>query len=174
MADGETRRDWPPFLFDSAAVRDIKESAFKILAETGVKYESRRARDILVRAGAKEEADGSVRIPTEMVRACLTAAPASFRLHNIHGTPDVELGSGRSYFTPGRAALFVLSPDGKSVREAVANDIVRTTKLVEEGKLFSVAGHEPPGPQPLAGGRGRGIAGKSGGYGGTLDRQTAR
>lgn len=131
MADTERKNHWP-FLFDSAALIDLKESAFKILAEIGVKFESRKARDILVRAGAKEEPSGSVRIPTEMVKACLKAAPESFMLHNIPGSPDVEVGGGQSYFTPGGAALFVLSPDGQSVREAVANDIAQTTKLVEE------------------------------------------
>ena len=131
MSD-KAKHNFSSHLFDSPALTAIKETAFKVLAETGVKFESREARDILVGAGAKEEADGSVRIPTEMVKACLAAAPRSFTLHNIPGLPDAEIGVGQSYFTPGGAALFTLSPDGKSVRDAVADDIVRTTKLVEE------------------------------------------
>lgn len=132
MADREMNNQQLPFLFNSPSLNHIKESAFKILAETGVKFESKQAREILVRAGAKEEGNGSVRIPTGLVKACLAESPERFTLYNITGSPDVDLGSDNSYFTPGGAALFVLSSDGKSVREAVANDIVKTTKLVEE------------------------------------------
>ena len=132
MAIEKMRERLLPFLFESSALTDIKEAAFKILAETGVKFESPEARSILARAGAKEEADGSIRIPTDMVKACLKAAPDSFTLYNLHGSPDVDLGGDHSYFTPGGAALFVLSADGKTVRQAVADDIVQTTKLVEE------------------------------------------
>lgn len=125
-------------LFGEAAIEKIHKSALEILSGTGVKFESAEARAVLVKAGAKEDGQGVVRIPKEMVETALSQTRSSVTLYNIAGEAKVFLEGDNTYFDPGSSALLMLEADGLATHPAMAADLVDIVRLTEQLDALSI------------------------------------
>ncbi len=120
-------------LLSPEAVEEIYQQALIILEETGVKFHSPRALEILQSQGAKVELnDNTVRFSPELVQEAIASAPDKVELYNLKGDDKVILGGDRLHFVPGSAALNILADDGETTRRAQASDLVRIARLTEE------------------------------------------
>lgn len=71
----------------------VHASSLEILAGTGVRVDSPRARTLFARAGC-EPRDGRVRIPAGLVDWALKAAPSAVEVFDRTGAPAFTLGAG--------------------------------------------------------------------------------
>jgi trimethylamine--corrinoid protein Co-methyltransferase len=113
-------------------IAGIHEQSLAVLAATGMRVDSGRARRILADAGARvSEADRRVRFPRSLVEASLAASPRQF-----------SLGGRRPGFAlPMNAGECTLIPDGESTtfydpvtgirRDATHDDWAAATRLVD-------------------------------------------
>ncbi len=111
---------------------NVHEQSLAVLARTGMRIDSERARRILEAAGAQvNEADRRVRFPRALVEAALASAPKQFSLG----------GRRPGYALPMNVGECTLIPDGESTtfydpvtgvrRDATREDWAAATKLVD-------------------------------------------
>jgi trimethylamine--corrinoid protein Co-methyltransferase len=133
---------------------EIHERALAVLARTGLRVESARARTLLGVAGAEvDEDDLRVRLPRAVVEAALAAAPRTFTLGGRRPGWELPLdGTGCSLVADGEA-LQVLDPATGTRRPATHTDWERSTDLLDAVEEVGVywrmvnedGGNPPPG-----------------------------
>ncbi len=111
---------------------EIHERAVAVLAGTGLRVESARAREILGAAGAAvDEGNLRVRLPWAVVEAALAAAPRTFTLGGRRPGWELPLdGTGCSLVADGEA-LQVLDAATGTRRPAAQADWERSTDLLD-------------------------------------------
>jgi len=120
-------------LLDAATIQEVLEEAKRIIFELGFYLENREALEILLEAGARrDQLNGRVFLPPEMVDRAVESAPSTIRLHDSSGNPVVELGGDNVCFDPGSAALNILDPDTNEIRPASTPDFAAFSKVVEQ------------------------------------------
>ena len=139
----------------SAARRaEVHERALRVLARTGLRVESTRARTLLGAAGAQvDEGDLRVRLPRTLVEAALASAPRTFALGGRRPGWELRLdGTGCSLLADGEA-LQVLDAETGTRRPATQTDWERSTDLLDAIEEVGVywrmvdpdGGDPPPG-----------------------------
>jgi trimethylamine--corrinoid protein Co-methyltransferase len=134
---------------------EVRERALAILARTGVRVESERARALLGAAGGQvDEGDLRVRLPRAVVEAALAAAPRSFAVGGRRDGWELPLdGSGCSLVADGEAHR-VLELPAATRRAATEADWIAATDLIdaleEIGVYWRMVGFEGPDPPPGA------------------------
>jgi trimethylamine--corrinoid protein Co-methyltransferase len=89
----------------------IHNLALKILASTGVRVDSVRARQLFSQAfGALAVVDDRVRISPDLVAWAIEAAPAAVDIYDRAGQPAFRLGEGRTRFGIGVTCLYYQDP----------------------------------------------------------------
>ncbi len=118
------------FLDDDLAGR-ILDEARSVLATLGVELHDPEGLDLLASHGATVVEGGTrVRIPEGLVDRALATAPRAFALFDVLGNPTHDLSGENVHFTPGSAAIRLLDPATRALREPVTGDYVRLAKLV--------------------------------------------
>jgi len=85
----------------------IHDRSLDLIAESGVRFHSERAREIWHGVGA-EVLDDVVKIEPDIITSALGEAPASFVLHARDGEHDLEVGGEQTYYSQdGCAALAI-------------------------------------------------------------------
>jgi trimethylamine--corrinoid protein Co-methyltransferase len=115
---------------DDPLIERILSEARDLLARLGVEIHNPEATALLCDHGATLHA-GRVRIPASLVDRALATAPPAFNLHDVLGTETHAFGGGRTYFTPGSAAIHILDGDTGTMRKPNTRDYIRHVKLVE-------------------------------------------
>jgi trimethylamine--corrinoid protein Co-methyltransferase len=138
----------------AARREEIHERALAVLARTGLRVESARARTLLGAAGAAvDEGDQRVRLPRGVVEAALAAAPRTFTLGGRRPGWELPLdGSGCSLVADGEA-LQVLDVATGTRSPATQTDWERSTDLLDATEEVGVywrmvnadGGDPPPG-----------------------------
>ncbi len=134
---------------------EVRERALTILARTGVKVESVRARALLGAAGGQvDEGDLRVRLPRAVVEAALEAAPRRFTLGGRRDGWELPLdGTGCSLVADGEALRTLELPAGTR-RAATEADWEQSTRLIdalpEIGVYWRMVGWEGGDPAPGA------------------------
>ena len=105
-------------------IEDIHLASLEILSRTGIIIQHEKARDLLAEAGAAIDGE-LVRIPPDLAKAALAAAPERVLLYNRRGEPAVDLGADRSYFGTGSDTPTYLDPYTGELKES-NRDSVRT------------------------------------------------
>jgi len=133
---------------------EIHERALAVLARTGLRVESARARALLGAAGGEvDEGDARVRLPRAVVEAALAAAPRTFTLGGRRPGWELPLdGTGCSLVADGEA-LQVLDLATGTRRPATHADWERSTDLLDAVEEVGVywrmvnedGGDPPPG-----------------------------
>lgn len=92
-------------------IRLIHEASLKILAHTGVRVDSPRARDVFARGGGSVVIDGDrVTFHADVIEWAIRAAPPSYTVYNRRGENLFTLGEGPTRFGNGVTNLFYQDP----------------------------------------------------------------
>jgi trimethylamine---corrinoid protein Co-methyltransferase len=94
------RNPYPPFEILSAdQIESIHQASLRVLAEIGVNFLLPEAADILKRAGAELDPDGTrVRFDPSFVEQRIRTAPSRFTLHARNPERNVEIGGNAINF----------------------------------------------------------------------------
>ena len=143
----------------TARREEIHQRALAVLAQTGLRVESDRARARLGAAGALvDEGDQRVRLPRAFVEAALAAAPRTFSLGGSRPGWELPLdGSGCSLVADGEALQTLDATTGER-RPATEMDWERSTDLLdaieEVGVYWRMVNFDGGDPGPGASVRG--------------------
>jgi len=118
------------FLTDGLADTIIGE-ARSVLCKLGVEIHNAGIVSMLADHGARVDADKNrVFLTDAVIDKALETAPASFKLHDVHGRETHDLSGHNVHFTPGSAAINVLDHGTGEIRTPTTADYVRYVKLV--------------------------------------------
>ena len=118
-------------LTDAEVVR-IHEDSVAVLARTGMRIDSAKARRILDEAGAQvDEADRRVRFPRGLVEAALDSAPKQFSLGGRRPGFRVEMNAGDCTLMPDGESTTTYDPVENVRRAPTWDDWANATKLVD-------------------------------------------
>ena len=138
---------------------EVHEQALAILAGTGLRVESDRARMILGAAGATVDAgERRVRLPRAVIEAALAAAPRTFTLGGSRPGWELPLDGRRCSLVADGEALQVLDAATGERRPATELDWQRSTDLLdaieEVGVYWRMVNFDGADPRPGAAVRG--------------------
>jgi trimethylamine--corrinoid protein Co-methyltransferase len=108
----------------------IHAASLEILNRIGVDVHDEKARDILVKAGAKAEGL-RVRIPEYMVSIALTTAPKSITLFNRKAKVAMRAGKYNSYYGGGSDCLNILDHQTGQRRRPTLKDVKESAILMD-------------------------------------------
>ena len=127
---------------DEAAVRNITEASFRVLAEGGVAVYSSTAREAFRAAGAEvDEGAELVRLPRSLVEDAIASNPSSITLYSRDGENDAILEENRVHYGTGGTAINVLDPDTGERRPSELRDVILNARLMdmmEHVHLFTI------------------------------------
>jgi len=108
----------------------IHLASLEVLERIGIDVHDEKARDILVKGGAK--ADGlRVRIPEYMVTQALSVTPKRLTLYNRHGKVAIRAGGYNSYFGGGSDCLNLLDHHTGKRRKPILEDVKNAARLMD-------------------------------------------
>lgn len=118
-------------LLDGDAIARLHAASLEILAGTGVRVDSPRARTLFAKAGCGSRDDGRVLIPGGMVEWALEAAPSAIEVSDRKGAPAFKLGPGGdgARFGLGGTNLFYQDPLTDAVVPFGREHMALTTRL---------------------------------------------
>ena len=108
----------------------IHFASFEILERIGIDVHDKKARDILVKAGAKAD-DLRVRIPEYMITQALSVTPKRLTLYDRHDKVAIRAGGYNSYFGGGSDCLNILDHHTGERRKPLLEDVAQATRLMD-------------------------------------------
>jgi len=113
-------------------VQRIREEAYALLEDPGVRIYDEEALDILEGTGARvDRKKRTARIPGDIVDRALQTVPHSFYLHDFQGRPVVHYGDDDVHFDPGSAAIYILDHGDVHSRKPITHDLIALLKLAD-------------------------------------------
>jgi trimethylamine--corrinoid protein Co-methyltransferase len=110
----------------------VHERSLKLLASTGVRVLSSKARKILKEAGAEVDASSKiVRFPRALVEQSLTIAPKKFKLGGRRDGWDLEMNVGECSLLADGGAVSVLDWETGETRPGTFEDWLVATHLID-------------------------------------------
>jgi trimethylamine--corrinoid protein Co-methyltransferase len=115
----------------------IHEKSLVLLQKVGVKFNSKKAIDILADAGCDVDKDELIaRFPPEVIEQAIKSLPSQFPKAAMDPAKDFVCGDGNLYYTaPGQCPYF-RDLETRERRPATLKDLEVCTKLVEELDLI--------------------------------------
>jgi trimethylamine--corrinoid protein Co-methyltransferase len=108
----------------------IHMASLEILERVGIDVHDEKARELLVKGGAK--ADGiRIRLPEHMVAKALAMAPKRMTLYDRHGKVAIRAWGYNSYYGGGSDCLNVLDHRTGQRRRAILQDVKEATTLMD-------------------------------------------
>jgi len=117
-------------------VEQLHKAALRILSTTGIYLPHAEARDLLMRAKAKQDNDGRVLLPQAMVEDAISKAPSHVPVYDQTGNEALDMAINKTYFGPGSDSLYVHDLDTGSMRRALLQDVKDNVRIVEHLKSF--------------------------------------
>lgn len=111
-------------------LEQIHLTTLDILENKGVLFTCRQGLDIFEEHGLSVK-DGIVKFPPEIVTKALASAPEKFVRRGLKPEYDVELGNKSCRFGGGSLSLYVVDGTNYNRREALMEDTVNFTRLVD-------------------------------------------
>jgi trimethylamine--corrinoid protein Co-methyltransferase len=116
-------------------VRQIDDTAHRILEEVGIRIRSGVFLDRLKTAGATVDyANERACFPADWLAEVLAHAPSRFTLHSRDDQNDLALGNGKVYFTNGGRVFRLFDAGTGDYRLTMLRDVAQTAKLVNHLK----------------------------------------
>lgn len=110
----------------------VHDRSLKLLAETGLRVDSEKARRLLDRAGAAvDETSWIVRFPRRLVEDSLAAAPRSFTLRGRRPEWDLKMNAGECVLLADGGAVSVLDWETGEIRPGAYQDWLNATHLID-------------------------------------------
>ncbi len=117
--------------------QSILEEAKGILNDIGVLIENPEARELLNNEGVNSR-EQRFFIPPELVNKLLKLPPKAIRLFDREGKETAILTKDNVNYDPGSAAIFIQDLETGNIREALSEDYVLFTKVVDHLANFKV------------------------------------
>jgi trimethylamine--corrinoid protein Co-methyltransferase len=124
-------------ILDDDHKRMILEEAIKILETQGVFIENNEAINLFNQHGINHD-DQRFFIPRDLITKCLKSVPSEITLYDRDGNEHSSLKGDNVNYDPGSAAIFILDEETGDIREALSNDYIRFSKIVEQLKYIDV------------------------------------
>ena len=109
----------------------IFNEAKNILENQGVFVENEDAIELFTMNGITHK-DSRFFIPSDIVDKCLSSVPNEIKLFDREGNEHVNLKNDEVHFDPGSAAIFILDVKTGDIREALTEDFIKFSKVVEQ------------------------------------------
>ena len=104
-------------------------AALDILENKGVLFTTEEALNIFKREGLSVK-DGVVKFPPDLIEETISNIPKKFIRKGLNPKYDVKIGDSKCYFGGGSLPLYVVDANNYKRREALKDDMVKFTKLV--------------------------------------------
>ncbi len=140
-------------VLSDAQITEIHEKSLAVLARTGIRVDSERARRLLEAAGARvDHADRRVRFPRELVEASLSTAPRRFSLGGRREGFELRMNAGECTLMPDGETTTFYDPATGERRAATHDDWANATRLIdtmdEVGAFWQMVTPGEQGPDP--------------------------
>jgi trimethylamine:corrinoid methyltransferase-like protein len=110
----------------------VHERSLKLLAATGMRVRSQKARKLLGNAGAEvDEATQMVRFPSNFIEACLKLTPKNFKLGGRRPGWDLDMNIGECSLLADGGAVSVLDWETGEIRPGTFDDWLQATHLID-------------------------------------------
>jgi trimethylamine--corrinoid protein Co-methyltransferase len=113
----------------------IYSEAKDILANLGIFLENEDAKKLFNEEGIAHEGSRYF-IPSDLVEKCLKTVPNEIKLYDREGKEHITLGGDNVHFDPGSAAILYFDEITGEIRNAVKEDFIRFSKIVEHLKYI--------------------------------------
>lgn len=135
---------------DTRMLEQIHAQTLRLLAETGVVFDSDEIIERFKRKGAKVSGK-RVYLSEGMITAALSTCPGSFTMTGRNGGDPVRIGEGQSstVVSPGNGTLFIQDLFGQR-RRATLEDFDNITRLCENSANVNLVGSIPVDPCDVA------------------------
>ena len=117
-------------LLSNAQRNSVHEASLTILARSGLRLDSERARDVCRKGQARVEGD-RVYFDRELVEAALESAPATIEIFDRRGQPAFRLGDGVTRFGSGVTNLWYQDPLTDELSPFSRADMGRCVRLCQ-------------------------------------------
>jgi trimethylamine--corrinoid protein Co-methyltransferase len=117
-------------LLDAAQREAVHEASLTILARSGLRVDSARARDVCANGGARVEGD-RVYLDRDLVDAAIESAPATIDVFDRRGRRAFRLGDGETRFGSGVTNLWFQDPVTDEITPFSRADMGRCVRLCE-------------------------------------------
>ena len=124
-------------LLRSDQVEAVHEASLVILAESGLRVDSERARKIYAAGGARIEGD-RVYFTHELVDAAIQTAPATIDIFDRAGQPAFQLGDGETRFGVGVTNLWYQDPATDELAPFTRSHMERSVRLCQALPSYDV------------------------------------
>lgn len=122
-------------VLDEEHKNKIYTEAKEILENLGIFLENEDAQELFNKEGVAH--DGSrYFIPSDLVEKCLRTVPNEIKLFDREGKEHITLANDNVHFDPGSAAILYFDEATGEIRNAVKEDFVRFSKVVEHLKYI--------------------------------------
>lgn len=108
----------------------VHEASLTILARSGLRLDSARARDVCAKGGARIEGD-RVHFDRELVEAAIESAPETIEVFDRRGKPAFRLGDGETRFGAGVTNLWFQDPLTDELTPFSRADMGRCVRLCQ-------------------------------------------
>ena len=117
-------------LLDEDHLVEILEEAKDILEHQGIFLENQDAIELFEQEGVNRNGNRFY-IPPDIVDECVKCAPNEIKLYDREGNESISLQGDQIHYDPGSAAIFILDENSGEIREALSEDFVRFSRIVE-------------------------------------------
>lgn len=119
-------------IFSPRDLEAIHQDTLEVMFDTGLFIESKKARGIFKKGGAKVEEDNKiVKIPSYMVEEAIRTTPASFILHGRNPDRDLLMGRDHINFCNFGEAIMILDPFTGEHRETTYDDYCSLAAFID-------------------------------------------
>ena len=108
----------------------ILEQAFRLLETNGVSIFSEEAKKYYTDNGCTVDGD-TVKIPTDLVKKCISSAPSMIEMYDREGNPSMHVGGRNTYVGPGPTCPNFFDVYTGERRPAKKNDAAITARLAD-------------------------------------------
>lgn len=108
----------------------ILEQAFRLLEANGVSIFSEEAKKYYTDNGCTVDGD-TVKIPTDLVKKCISSAPSMIEMYDREGNPSMHVGGRNTYVGPGPTCPNFFDVYTGERRPAKKNDAAITARLAD-------------------------------------------
>lgn len=143
-AEGFLRKAKPLEILSEPEVQAIHRGALDVLADTGIRFESKRALKLLKKSGCKvDEELNRVRMPAGLVEECISQCPSSFRMKGRSPKTDVNIGGNTLYFCP-FPGMRTIDLDTWEQRIPTIEDNHQAVKILDKLETISLSASYTP------------------------------
>jgi len=118
-------------ILSTTDAKAIHEASLRVLETTGIDLDHPRVEALLLEHGARQDGDGRILLPRELVEAALEGIPRGFEMFDRDGQPAMTVEAGRSYFGPGSDALQQRDLATGELRESRLDDVGANVQIAD-------------------------------------------